>query len=111
MSTLVAMFPDRMGIEETVSAQGVGVCGVPVPRFYKPGGCGVLLSSGGQYSTRCTWRGRGGELPMTGLERKPGPGDPEEQRGNREERIRCVSLAQTRKSQTPPLKKSCNGAQ
>lgn len=39
-------------------AQGVEVCGAPVPRFYKPGGCWVLLSSGGQYSARCTWSGR-----------------------------------------------------
>lgn len=42
------------------SRKQLEVCSAPVPRFYKPGGCTVLLSSGGQYSARCTWRGKGG---------------------------------------------------
>lgn len=51
-------FQTGWGIEETASGQGVGVCGAPLPGFYKPGGCWVLLSSGGQYSARCTRSGR-----------------------------------------------------
>ena len=53
VSTPVPVFPDRTGIEETVSAQGAEVCSAPVPGVYKPGGCWVLLSSGGQYPARC----------------------------------------------------------
>lgn len=63
--------------------QGGGVCCVACAQILQAWGfTGFLLSSGGQYSARCTLSGR---VAMTEIKRKPGPDKPQESTGETRE--------------------------